>query len=455
MWQTLADTWQAIVVWGLSVVAAVASNHDKLTAIRKPDAAPPAPDRVAVGDPADPGPAAGASPAAERPDGRKRLIGRVLVGCGVVFATLQLVKTEVEYRQKDALHAVLGEPQVGEGSGGATDDSGYAYVVDDDRPFVYRMRLQRAGGSARYELDRTIWLWRAVGARRDTLDSDGVTDLEGAAVYRGALYLVTSHSNNKKGERKLNEKKGGPKWPRERLLKVSLEPGTLGQVLASQDGLRDSILPVFRRSHPAFGRARLADSARLDDGDQLYNVMEIEGLAIDRAGFLYLGFRAPLANGRYALVLRTPVDRVFAASPAATAGAAPVSSRDLCPYVLAFADPDRGTGITSMEYDPLGDAIYLVTNSTHRLTAGTPRLWRWRPGPSNGVQQPDLVLPEVYRDQRNGPGVPVKPEALLLPRQDSARAYMFLDGAGVGGQIAPPVPRKTAPAAPIAAGCQS
>jgi len=135
----------------------------------------------------------------------KRLLGCLLVLLAISSAGTTYGKTWIEHAEAARLRRVLDEPHVGEASGGSTDDTGRAYVVDDDisRVFTFVLNPQRD----RYLFQNSFPL---IGADTKKPTEDDVTDLEGAAVYGSDLYLVTSHSNTRKGKESARTAKASP-----------------------------------------------------------------------------------------------------------------------------------------------------------------------------------------------------------------------------------------------------
>src|SRR5881394_713593 len=194
----------------------------------------------------------------------------VIATAGLGWQTYQTLKTkkvieETKQQVEDLREA--NSKLFNEASGG-TIVNDLAYVVDDEKPDVFVFRLD-----GEYQLIERMPLKE----NGTVLTGDKVDDLEAIASADGKLYLITSHSNTKKT--------GEPKRARQKLLEVSLAPGSRGEVSNKADNLRDVVWKSLKG---------LADSylneEHQDEG------MQIEGFAIDKEGNAYIGLRAPLSR---------------------------------------------------------------------------------------------------------------------------------------------------------------
>ena len=357
-------------------------------------------------------------------DRRRRRIGYILVaflGGIAIWQSLDILNKQEKIRSlsRDLEISGMTLTEVDEASGGTTiGDRGY--IVDDDSPFIYVIPL--GGGQINpTELSR-IQIRdtrensdpRPAGIPSDSHahTNTSLTDLEGAAVRPSdneRIYLLTSHSNKWDGE-----EVPARQW----FLEVSLSQDCIGCIRNSVN-LRDAIILKFNELNI----------------EQYYEerkliVMNIEGLAIDPEGRVYLGFRAPLVQNRYALVLRAPIAELFGGNPR------------FQHFFLDLNIGDQNHGIVSMEYDRRSDSILLMTNNPADRNPFTASLRSW--GRQNGWEadnsrdDPQLTRVLSSNSDRNpfrfsGEVVNARPEALLLPAGDWF--YAFLDLKRQGGTV--------------------
>ena len=142
----------------------------------------------------------------------KKQIGTSLMVIATLALGWQAFKTLKKQKEIDTLQQVIRVSSdttsrvFNEASGGVAIDK-VAYIVDDEKPTVFKFRLE----GAQYALADKIDLKE----NGNTRNKDDVDDLEAVASSDGKLYLITSHSNTHKG--KMNP-------ARQRLLEVSLGP---------------------------------------------------------------------------------------------------------------------------------------------------------------------------------------------------------------------------------------
>ena len=309
--------------------------------------------------------------------------------------------------------------EIDEASGGATRGN-LAYIVDDEEPniFVY------AYSESEYQYEpyiskpldiiddrpckeRLNWREACKEGSPTTLNKKMISDLEGAAIDRdGNLYLTTSHSNKTNGD---------PDPARALFLKTSLD----GHILNATRKLKEIIRELFRNR--LGGRAKNPVPEDLNKARQL-EIMQIEGLAIDNENRLYLGFRAPLVDDQYALVLRTSADQIFRDNPQFES------------FLLLLRGSDGSKyGIVSLEYDAQNNQIIILGNDPKHYSGVPPVIWSWNVKDPNIIQATEVFNGEIF-SLKPAPGSrPAKPEVLLIPKTD--RIHLFFDAEGTGGQL--------------------
>lgn len=236
---------------------------------------------------------------------------------------------------------------------------------------------------------------------------DKVDDLEAAATYKGALYIVSSHSLNKKSERKPE---------RELILEIKqfevLPDGAVAYV--------ERAATLIKYIEQALDKVKSERNGSLILDEGKFN---IEGLAIDAKGYAYIGLRNPLlqiGNQGYAIVLHMPIESIFSES---------LESKIPETRIIALRLEDSGKdyGITSLEYDKETQAVLVLGNSPKKEEFFPPKLWVWHPN-GHHAQTPTLVrnwslrIPEKFH---------AKPEALVL---HAGQGFIFIDALGHGGQ---------------------
>jgi hypothetical protein len=302
--------------------------------------------------------------------------------------------------------------------------------VDDEKSSVFRY----AFNNGKYEGGGQ---WK-IGEAPDPCAHLKPDDLEGVAAYQPAgesqklLYLVTSHSNpknleeNKSGgtgaqasaEQEAQAKKEQAVREKRRRMFLEVSLGGEGKAVVKRCAdLRGAIEQVFQQPINEIGVDKI--DKWVEDGDE--RVMEIEGLAMDETGNIYLGFRAPVIKDRYALVLRTTINDVFTGDP------------KFKTFVIDLTEPGSKEvkGIVSMEYD--GDStpkrLIIVSAARNSEAASPAYLWTWTVDETRALQtnKESKLLFEPF------PGINAKPEALVLPPGN--QFFTFFDHRGYGGQL--------------------
>lgn len=318
--------------------------------------------------------------------------------------------------------------EIDEASGGATRGN-LAYLVDDSEPNIfvyeyveeYQYKPHRSLDiiDDRHCNERLDWGEACKEGRFTTLNKKMINDLEGAAIDRdGNLYLTTSHSYAKDAYAK-DENPKNPDPARAVFLKTSLD----GHVLNATRKLWGIIRELFRNK--LGGIAKNPVPEYVNEGNKL-EIMQIEGLAIDKDNKIYLGFRAPLVDDQYALVLRTSVEQIFKDNPQFES------------FRLDLRRPDGSKyGIVSLEYDAQTNRIIILGNSPMHYpmpyTTYPPVIWSWDVKDPKNIQTPEVFNGEIF-SLKPAPGSrPAKPEVLLIPKPD--RFHLFFDAQGTGGQL--------------------
>jgi hypothetical protein len=376
-------------------------------------------------------------------DRRKRMIGFLSLGLLLLTVVMQgtrefLVNSE-EFTRTEFLDSLARE--VDEASG-ATSLGERVFVVDDEARGLYEFKYE--GGSKRVVHEHTYKLQASKnvsepGASREHLAKtlreseadvnleedpkkkvikliEGVDDLEGAAAYDNKLYLISSHSWNKRNER--NES-------RELFLEIGLP-----QKKAETACVERAANLTFCIKNALKGY-RDARKLTVDEGQP-----NVEGLAIDTEGKVYIGLRNPMViegGQTYAVILEARVESLFSGDPQARA------------VLLKLDDSGRKYGIVSLEYDKLSDKVVILGNSSqspnhdttvpNRDTDGRgkeaflpSKLWVWDPKKDGAepvkVKDWSLSLPKEFD---------AKAEAIALPER-IGYGFLFLDAIGYGGK---------------------
>lgn len=370
---------------------------------------------------------------------KKRIIGFATIA---VLAASLLVQgfnhyrtTENERALKEYVDNVFSD--VPGASGGVVVD-GFAYLVDDDKPVLFKAKFN----DAKYSSDTTeIKLYDKEFTDNDRqedhlLTKKEVDDLEGAAYFKGKIYLITSHSDNRLGY---------VKEERQRFLEVELKKVKTKDdaeleigVVTRWANLRPAIMQVL---FPTQGEAiaePFVDTVELNAKKGIKTVMEIEGLAIDESGNVYLGFRGPQKrDDSHALLLRTNLKQIFTDgedwTPKKKEGARkPFPKFEVCDVFLGGSRDDPYGIVDLVYYD---NSLLILTNSALKFiptskTPLAPGLWQW---PIKDIRtNPASLRSKSFFSPPSK--ILAKPEVLLPPNKVAPnKIFMFLDAEGFGG----------------------
>jgi hypothetical protein len=343
------------------------------------------------------------------------ILAFILISIAVLSQVIQLIQKKEQLDEIARQDLVIEDAnillksnlvEVDEASGGTTDGD-VAYIVDDDEAGIFVFNYSEKEATYRSKQsnpmkivdarpcsDRVkVWSGKCDDSQPIEITKKMLEDLEGAAIYKKKLYLTTTQSNAKDGDEEPQ------RWL---FLELSLD----GKVLRATRLLRDSIRSFFKEQG-------IPESIN-EDGK--LEVAQIEGLAIDGDGNVFLGLRAPLVGGK-ALILSSTVDQIFSDAPRFNY------------VVLDLRHEGEPYGVVSMEYD--GEQILILANSPLRNKTLPPVVWAW------DLKNPEST-PVVYTGDVltvfDAPGSrPAKPEVLLLSRKD--RIHFFFDAEGTGGQV--------------------
>jgi len=310
--------------------------------------------------------------------------------------------------------------EIDEASGGATKGN-LAYIVVDELPNIFVYEYSESENQYKPHLakpldliddrpcrDRLNWGVPCKEGSPTKLTKEMIDDLEGAAIDRdGNLYITTSHSY---------EKNGKPDPARAVLLKTTLD----GHVLNGTQKLQHVIRELFKNSLGGIARNPVTEYLNESHKNE---IMQIEGLAIDKDNKIYFGFRAPLVDEQYALVIRTSTDEVFKDNP------------QFDSFLLDLRRPDGSKyGITSLDYDAQNNRIMILGNQPQHFSGGPPVIWSWEVKDPKFVQSLEVFNGEIFTLKPAPGSRPAKPEVLLMPKPD--RIQLLFDAEGTGGQLA-------------------
>jgi hypothetical protein len=295
------------------------------------------------------------------------------------------------------------EREIDEASGG-TFLGDYAYLVDDEVKKIFRFKWKE--GSKKMDLLKKIpLLGNKPTPTPKLVYPEEADDFEGIASYSDHLYLITSHSREK----------GGFAPERQFFLEVGGPFDEVAKISAYRD--LKSLLETY-----------LTDQKNAIGGELSCEIidMEIEGLAIDGEGCVYIGFRKPqleFDNQKYSIVIQSPVSSLL------DPNADPLFELFILDFKPRPRGPEEGRGIVSLEWDHQTKSILILTNNPEKEVYTDPTtLWKWDPNSQMQHQEPtkikELCLPEIFR---------AKGEALVAP-PDSRDLFVFIDSEGYGGQ---------------------
>lgn len=377
----------------------------------------------------------------EAPQPRTRRLGYVAAGLGALAALAQfglqlrgMVREAEAQREVAMLEAFRrGQQLEVDEASGAAEVGSFVHVADDEEPKVFRYAMGADGTWAQrgsgYEIrdarsgrpedppparcgyrvpaaasaDSPASAGNSEGKRIPPEVVNKVDDIEAAAQYGGNLYLVTSHSLTKKGERLAK---------RDLLLKIDrfdeIERKAGIAWVAHATSLRKAIDDALRQ---------LLTEGELIDPDE--DCVNVEGFAVDDQGTAYIGLRSPvLKRGMqsYAIVLHGNLDALMG------------QQGTLQSHLLKLSHTDDAYGITSLDW--VAPELLILGNSSSKFEQLTPRLWRWAPTDLQLLEHTphvvdtwSLPLPATFQ---------AKPEAIVVPAA-SSNALVFLDALGHGG----------------------
>lgn len=339
---------------------------------------------------------------------RKRWAARVSICCLVGTLGLNGFLSLREWQATETMREFfeLQEPTVDEASGGSFA-AGRAFVVDDESRGVFVYAPSGSGQPLEFRSFLKLkegHLHKAFVSEVNgkTVNVEKADDLEGAASFDGKLYVVTSHSRNKKSEEKP-----------ERRLFLELEVNGESAIVSRSTDLKPRIHSFLRAQADEIGASL---SSPIES-------IEIEGLAIDPVSQRALfGLRKPTLNlgeERYAIVLGIPLRQIF------------TETATLELFALRLRSKTGPYGIVSLEYDPESQGILVLGGSTEKEDFSHPaNLWRWKLGTKSIFQKPKEVasqfvhLPDKMR---------AKLEAVVVVSGED-QVVIFVDSDGYGGQ---------------------
>jgi hypothetical protein len=362
----------------------------------------------------------------------ERILGYSLIiisTAGLIWQITAYLKVSNELQKIKEVVTISDASLFNEASGG-TAVGKFAYIVDDEKPKIFKLEYRDGA----YHLRREIPLTQKNGqkiapeCKDEEVDKGCVEDLEAVASKPSdpgpeKLYLITSHSNTKNGKQENS---------RQRFLEVSLKEGAEGEITNSQVHLRSLIIGELAKLAIKEGDKDLEQMLKDMQDEKISKAnriggMQIEGLAIDESEYAYIGFRNPIirkGEARFAIVLRAKLSELFSDKP------------NFQPFLLTLSHNKKDYGIASIVFDVRSNRI-LILGSDPEGKWLTPLLCQWDFGEAKTT---DLQLPTrcdevLFKSDR--PDVS-KPELLLLaPPSVSNKIYMFLDtdGKAQGGLI--------------------
>ncbi|HET9233189.1 MAG TPA: hypothetical protein VFP10_03530 [Candidatus Eisenbacteria bacterium] len=335
------------------------------------------------------------------PEPRRRALGLAALLLLAVSLMTQAALEVFESQERESVDTFLeSQEKTVEEASGAAFLKDRLFVVDDEKSELFEYRYDEELGEAEFKKKYEILpgpTMRSLIPPETTVGE--VDDLEAVATYKKKLYVVSSHSPDKKNQRNKT---------RELILEI---------------GAPDSALPGDPVAHVE--RAATLAPRVEEELDKLTKLgarmtgeeLNIEGLAIDPDGTVYIGLRSPLMEVNdqlYAILLQTDVESVFSGKPINRA------------IGLRLEKGNDNYGITSLDFD--GETLLILGNGPGKRDFFQPKIWQWRPSPGDLDQPPradwNLRMPEQFD---------AKPEALALSRSGE-QAFIFVDAPGHGGQ---------------------
>jgi hypothetical protein len=382
---------------------------------------------------------------------RERVIGYTLIilsTAGLLVAVVDYLWTQSELQKVRKVNTILNGTAFNEASGGSAI-GGLAYILDDEKPIIFKFEhdkdndkynflkeipikqklpkvIPNQGCQAGADVNKDCAAIPYRGCEeKDIVDKDCVEDLEAAAGQLSAaltkrLYLITSHSNRRNGRIEEN---------RQRLLEVSLEDATEGEITNVQVNLRRPIIQqlekIAKQEQDGELERTLTDmQSEAASRQKRIDGIQIEGLAIDAANNAYIGFRKPLVKkggALHAIVLRAALPALFTNNPTFEAYLLYLPARNSS----AAATAADYYGISSIDYDARSQYMLILGNHPEGKYL-TPILCRWDVSKAEvGVIQTPPCKEVSFNNSH--PDVSI-PELLLLPpRSQSDKIFMFLD----------------------------
>ena len=276
--------------------------------------------------------------------------------------------------------------------------------LPDGRLLVVEDESSRAFSLMKFAEDGTLYEDEALDVRLIRGFKRKLSDLEGLAKdNQGYIYAITSHSRNKKGERRPD---------REHMLRFKIEGNDVRDVRYFS-GLTDALDndPSLRK----LIRSKI-------DADVDFEKINIEGLLYDRKqNRLLLGFREPMINELSMIVVIDNPKDLFENK------AAPRFSDAI------FLNLNGG-GIRALSYDPVLDTYLIVNEITGYEDNTYSQLWSWNGNPHNEPEP--IALPDIINlnNVESIDSVTIDGESRLMIMSDEGNEkkqrpakYMMLD----------------------------
>lgn len=276
--------------------------------------------------------------------------------------------------------------------------------LPDGRLLVVEDESSRAFSLMKFAEDGTLYEDEALDLRLIRGFKRKLSDLEGLAKdNQGYIYAVTSHSRNKKGERRPD---------REHMLRFKIEGNNVSDVRYFS-GLTDAL----ENSIELRKLIRSKTDVNVD-----FEKINIEGLLYDRKqNRLMLGFRDPMVNEQSMIIVIDNPKAVFEQK------AKPNFSE------VIFLDL-QGGGIRALSYDPVLDT-YMIVNELRGHEDNTySQLWSWH-GDSKTAPEP-IALPGIINlnNVESIDSITINGESRLMIMSDEGNEkkqrpakYMMLD----------------------------
>lgn len=235
--------------------------------------------------------------------------------------------------------------------------------LPDGRLLVVEDEASRAFSILSFGADGTLVESAASDVRLIRGFRQKLNDLEGLALDgKSNIYAITSHSRNKKGERRSD---------REQLLRFNIISNNVSKI-SNFTNLTDSL-----KKDAQLRQTIIEKTGKSPDFDKI----NIEGLEFDQEkNHLLLGLRKPMINGLSMIISITNPDAVFDKS------AAPQFSEP------SFLDLNGG-GIRSLNYDPVLNQFLIVNEIIGSEGKKYSQLWAWS-GETTDAPTP-VSLPDI------------------------------------------------------------